>query len=209
MRNRTVWVALLIAALSLGASLYLIFGQLATVDRASSAEQQAKSLADQVAEACGKGGPVAAELGEACRTAHEVQQLPGPPGQTGPPGPVGPRGEQGLSGPLGPAGPPGPTGAAGVPGADGQPGVAGPQGAAGDAGPAGPQGDPGPAGAPGAPGIAGAPGANGQPPAGWTWTDPAGRTQNCTRDNADDAAPHYTCTAEPPPAPVPKLPIGR
>lgn len=42
-------------------------------------------------------------------------------------------------------------------------------------------------------------GEDGKPPAGWTWTDSAGRQQSCRRDNDDDDAPHYRCTAPPPP----------
>lgn len=202
MPNRTVWAALLIAVLSLGASTYLIFGQLATVDRASVAEQKAKTLGEQIAEACERGGAAAAELGPyTCQQAKEVQQLPGPPGDrgpAGPPGPPGPRGEPGSVGPVGPAGSAGLPGVDGVAGGKGTPGA---QGSAGEPGPAGPQGEPGP---PGADGV------NGQPPAGWTWTDNAGRKQSCARDaGSPDTAPTYTCTAEPPLETVPRLPIGR
>lgn len=42
----------------------------------------------------------------------------------------------------------------------------------------------------------------GPPPYGWSWKDSAGREQSCTRDNTDDAKPHYRCTA-PPPEPPP------
>lgn len=122
----------------------------------------------------------------------------GAPGEQGIPGPRGERGQQGDQGPAGPTGPKGDPGGPGDPGAEGvsgTAGAAGPQGPAGEAGPAGPQGEP---------------GADGQPPAGWTWTDRAGQQQSCTRDNTDDSAPHYTCTTtEPPPATLPTLPIGR
>lgn len=49
----------------------------------------------------------------------------------------------------------------------------------------------------------------GPPPAGWTWTDPAGREQSCTRTGGPDSAPTYTCTAAPPPEPNlgPLLPL--
>lgn len=57
----------------------------------------------------------------------------------------------------------------------------------------------------------------GKPPAGWSWTDVDGREQSCTRDNTDDTAPYYACTAPPPattstratttaPPPAPLLP---
>jgi len=58
----------------------------------------------------------------------------------------------------------------------------------------------------GTPGKDGTDGRAGRPPAGWTWVDLAGREQNCVRDNADDNAPHYRCTAEPPKPPPSSLP---
>lgn len=63
----------------------------------------------------------------------------------------------------------------------------------------------------GAAGQPGRDGTDGQPPASWTWIDDSGRTQSCARDpDSPDAAPTYTCTAEPPPetVPGPPLPIG-
>lgn len=102
----------------------------------------------------------------------------------------------------------GPQGEAGPPGRDGGTGATGPAGPTGPTGPPGPQGEPGPAGADGQAGADGADGAAGQPPASWTWTDSAGRTQSCTRDpESPDSAPTYTCTAEPPPETVPGLPL--
>lgn len=90
-------------------------------------------------------------------------------------------------------GPPGIPGVAGSPGATGGPGPAGPAGV-GATGPAGP---PGPAGSPGrdgADGKDGATGADGKPPAGWSWTDPAGIRYWCDRDAGSlDSAPYYTC----------------
>lgn len=198
MSPRTVWAALLIAVLALAASGYLVVAQLSTADRATVAEQKAEkaqSLADQVAEACAKGGPAAVELGDACRQAHDVQQLPGPPGERGSPGPPGPRGDQGPPGPLGE---PGESGQAGAIGMDGQPGAPGPAGPQGEPGPPGPQGEPGQV------------GVDGQPPAKWVWVDDAGRQQSCVRDEGSpDSAPTYTCTAQPPPETTPKIPIGR
>jgi hypothetical protein len=133
-----------------------------------------------------------------------VKAVPGVPGAVGA---QGVQGEQGVpgpvstvpgpSGPRGPAGPvstvPGPTGPAGVPGADST--VAGP------AGPAGPPGAdstvPGPKGDQGDQGVAGRDGTDGKPPAGWTWTDPAGISYTCSpADGFDPAAPRYTCTPD-------------
>lgn len=77
-----------------------------------------------------------------------------------------------------PSGPPGPQGS---PGADGV-GQQGPQGVPGPAGPAG---------------------AAGSPPAGWTWTDPAGITYTCAPDNKQPS-PHYACSPQSPsPSPPP------
>lgn len=87
---------------------------------------------------------------------------------TGPPGPIGATGATGA---------PGSQGAAGQ---NGQTGVTGPQG---DTGPQGPKGDQGDR------------GSDGQPPAGWTWTDMLGVRQQCTRDaGSPDSAPTYTCS---------------
>lgn len=48
-------------------------------------------------------------------------------------------------------------------------------------------------------------GDKGEPPASWTWTDPAtGRTYRCARDEGSpDSAPTYTCPADPMPSPSP------
>lgn len=167
------------------------------------------------------------QLGTSLRTANDardalarqVQQLghqpiAGPPGSRGDPGPSvtgprGPQGEPGPAGPTGPVGPIGPTGQTGI-GSIGSPGTNG------ATGPTGQPGIPGPTGAPGAPGkdgtdgkngADGAPGkdgANGQPPAGWTYTDPQGVTYNCVPvDNFDPNAPRYKCSPAPSPSPTP------
>jgi hypothetical protein len=133
-----------------------------------------------------------------------VKAVPGVPGAVGAPGVQGEQGVPGPvstvpgpSGPRGPAGPvstvPGPTGPDGAPGADST--VPGP------AGPAGPPGAdstvPGPKGDQGDQGVAGRDGAAGQPPAGWTWTDPAGISYTCSPvDGFDPSAPRYTCTPD-------------
>jgi hypothetical protein len=158
----------------------------------------------------------------------------GPPGSRGEPGPagVGPSGPPGPAGrPGAPAIPvpgspgppgrpgadskvPGPPGPTGLPGANstvaGPPGPMGPPGADSTvSGPPGPQGEPGadstvpgPKGDPGADGKDGFPG---QPPAGWTWTDPAGATYTCSpMAGFDPAAPRYTCApGGPGPTPTP------
>lgn len=138
--------------------------------------------------------------------ATQVQKLGGTPVA----GPPGSRGEAGKSivGPRGPTGPPGPSGSpgkTGKPGASGSPGAAG---ASGSPGAAGANGSPGPGGVQGEPGPAGADGkdgADGQPPEGWTYTDPAtGADMDCERaDNFDPQHPRYTCHATSTPSPTP------
>lgn len=148
--------------------------------------------------------------------ARQVQSLghkpvAGPPGSRGEAGasvvgPRGPKGDTGASGKPAPTITPSP-GASGASGAPGKPGadstVAGPSGApgpsstvAGPAGPVGPQGDR------GEKGDTGDTGATGPAPSGWTYTDGAGVTYECTPDS--DGSTHYTCTpdaASPTPAP--------
>lgn len=152
--------------------------------------------------------------------ARQVQSLghkpvAGPPGSRGEAGQsvVGPRGPQGAVGSPGPTGSPGSTGKTGTAGASGAPGVAGSPGvgvtgAVGSAGPAGPQGEAGPAGPVGPQGDRGEKGdtgdtgATGPAPSGWTYTDGAGVTYECTLDS--DGSTHYTCTptpADPTPSP--------
>lgn len=159
-RDLVLFIAVVLLAGWLGYMTYLS-GAETTDARAdtAAAQEQAKSLADQVAEACAKGGTTAAELGAACQKAAEVQREPAPTpprdGEPGPRGPQGPSGFDGSPGSTGPTGPPGP------PGAEGPAGPAGAAGAAGEPGPPGAQGEPGPqgpAGADGAPGPACPPG---------------------------------------------------
>jgi hypothetical protein len=150
------WIVGILALVALG---YLVFGKLAETDRADTATVTAKTLGDQVKDACARGDVSVADL---CRRAAEVAAAPAPgPGPPGPPGPEGPQGLLGPPGPTGPAGPAGVIGATGAlgpegpPGEAGQPGPPGPKGEPGGPGPAGPQGDPGPAGPQGTPGAAG------------------------------------------------------
>jgi outer membrane murein-binding lipoprotein Lpp len=128
------------------------------------------------------------------RTAVPVP-VPGPKGDTGA------RGAPGAPGSPAPVvspspGPTGPTGAPGVPGAPGKDGAAGLPGK---------DGADGKDGAPGKDGADGKDGAPGEPPAGWTFTDPAGQTYTCTPvDDFDPDTPRYQCTADTPPtSPVP------
>lgn len=141
--------------------------------------------------------------------ARQVQSLghspvAGPPGSRGEAGqsivgPRGPKGDTGASGKPAPTITPSPgasgaSGKPGVPGADST--VAGPTGpagadstVAGPSGPAGPQGDQGPK------GDTGDVGATGPAPSGWTYTDGAGVTYECTPDS--DGSTHYTCQPAP------------
>jgi hypothetical protein len=125
-----------------------------------------------------------------------AQGIPGPAGSPGPvstvPGPSGPPGKPGpVATVSGPPGPPGPTGPAST--VSGPPGPAGAPGA--DSTVPGPKGDKGDPGTPGAPG---------QPPAGWTFTDPSGQSYTCGPVSGfDPSEPRYTCTADAAPSPSP------
>jgi hypothetical protein len=135
--------------------------------------------------------PARAVQGLPDRTAVPVP-IPGPPG---PPGPAG-----APASPVpGPSGPPGPA-ASPVPGPAGSPGVQGPPGV-GETGPAGPAG---PAGKDGQNGKDGQDGTPGQPPAGWTYTDPAGVSYTCSpAPGFNPSSPRYTCSPDPTPSPSP------
>lgn len=144
-----------------------------------------------------KGGtPVAPDPSRAVKNLPARTEVPVPI-----PGPPGPAGVPGSPGPTGPAGSPGPKST--VPGPSGSPGAPGAAGADGQSvvGPAGPAG---PAGKDGKDGTDGTNGRDGQPPAGWTWTDPSGQSYTCTPvANFDPAAPRYQCTADAPASPTP------
>jgi hypothetical protein len=128
-----------------------------------------------------------------------VPGVPGTPGAQGVPGSPGVKGDKGDPGAA--ASPiPGPSGSPGRPGADSTvPGPQGPQGEPGaDSTVPGPKGDPGVPGRDGKDGkdgTNGRDGADGKPPAGWSWTDPAGVSYSCTMD--DPAGPHYACAPDP------------
>jgi hypothetical protein len=177
--HRAIWLAAVVmvfGVLALAAVFLLRANELqAQVDTLTASAQDNHVAAQQLAQQV-------RQLGGTPSTVPAGPAGPmGPQGATGPQGPAGQTGPTGVTGPSGPPGPAGATGPAGLPGADGAPGPAGQDGA------------PGQAGSDGAPGAAGRDGA---PPAGWTWTDTAGRKQQCTRDvGSPDSAPTYTCTA--------------
>lgn len=156
--TRPRWASWALMAVLVAAVAWLVLQQIGTQLHANDSAQQATSLAQQVAQACARGGDVAAQLGPACQQAAQVQSaIPGPQGLSGPPGPPGPKGDKGdpgasVTGPPGPPGPAGsavtgPAGADGKPGTDGQDGKDGPPGPAvtGPQGPQGERGEPGPA----------------------------------------------------------------
>lgn len=147
------------------------------------------------------------QLGDQVRSLGAVpvvtpETVPGAAGLPGAAGVDGAPGAQGVPGVSGTPGAPGVNGQSPAclstppqcQGADGAPGAAGAAGV-GVPGADGTPGKDGQDGAPGKDGADGAPGADGKPPAGFSFTDPLGRTQNCTRDTGspDDAAT-YTCT---------------
>ncbi|MFF8610805.1 collagen-like protein [Streptomyces sp. NPDC015346] len=111
----------------------------------------------------------------------------------------GVKGEKGEKGDKGDPGEPAPTpspGATGRPGADGLPGRDGVDGKDGTPGQNGKDGRD------GVDGTNGVDGKDGQPPAGWTYTDPQGVTYTCSPvADFDPAAPRYTCSPTSSPAP--------
>lgn len=128
-----------------------------------------------------KGGtPVAPDPTKAVKDLPDRAAVPVP--IPGPPGPKGDKGDTGQAAPtITPS--PGASGASGRNGADSTvPGPQGPQGEPGAdstvPGPQGPQGDR---------------GETGPAPSGWTYTDGAGATYECTPDS--DGSTHYTCRA--------------
>jgi hypothetical protein len=129
------------------------------------------------------------------------------------PGPKGDKGEKGDPGEPAPTitpepGATGPSGQPGIPGLPGEPGQQGPVGPTGPAGQDGANGTDGTDGADGQDGRDGTDGKNGQPPAGWTYTDPKGVTYTCTRvGDFDPAAPRYECKpADSAPGPLEQQP---
>lgn len=78
MRSRIAVLAFVLAAIALAASAWATIGPLVLRQDAAVVQSQAKSLADQVGEACAKGGPAAEELVRrgACAKAAEVKDQP-------------------------------------------------------------------------------------------------------------------------------------
>ncbi|HEY3482522.1 MAG TPA: hypothetical protein VGL02_26830 [Streptomyces sp.] len=78
MRNRITIVAFILSAVALAASAWATIGPIVIKQDAAAVQSQAQSLADQVTEACAKGGPAAAELVRrgACAKAAEVKDQP-------------------------------------------------------------------------------------------------------------------------------------
>ncbi len=142
MRGRTGLIALVLVLVALAGVGWLVYGQVDARDAATTATTErdqatderdqaagaAKSLADQVTEACAKGGPAAAELGSACAQAARVQATPVPAaGRDGDPGRPGRDGVNGST-PACYAEPNQCRGADGKNGVDGAPGPACPPG---------------------------------------------------------------------------------
>ncbi|MGW4525197.1 hypothetical protein [Amycolatopsis sp. NPDC004378] len=78
MRSRIAVVAVVLSALAFVAAAWATISPIIVRQDAAAVQSQAKSLADQVAEACAKGGPAAAELVQrgACAKAAEVKDQP-------------------------------------------------------------------------------------------------------------------------------------
>lgn len=135
--------------------------------------------------------PVAPDPSKAVPSLPDRTEVPVPI-----PGPKGDKGDQGAPGAAGSPAPvitpsPGATGAAGAQGAPGKDGANGQDGLPGK------DGQDGAPGKDGTNGVDGRDGAAGQPPAGWTWTDPSGQSYACSPvDGFDPAAPRYACTAD-------------
>lgn len=127
------------------------------------------------------GTPVAPDPSTAVEDLPDRAEVPVPI-----PGPPGPKGDKGDPGKAAPTVTPAP-GEPGSPGSSGADGAIGPQGPQGEPGVAGPQGEPGPA------GVDGERGDTGPAPSGWTYTDGAGATYECTPDG--EGSTHYTCRA--------------
>ncbi len=190
-RTLAVIAVATVGAVVLGMVVYALQLQQRQIEALSSALSAQRAQAQRAGQT-----PVAPPPGAILANPTPIR---GEPGATGPTGPAG----RGLSSIVcvsgvwhvgytdgsmdtdagACTGPPGPIGVTGSPGPAGPSGATGRDGVPGAAGPAGPQ------------GPAGSPGADGPPPAGWTWTSPAGNHYACTRDaGSPDSAPSYTCS---------------
>jgi len=189
-RRHLLWIVAALLALT-GAVLLVYVRVQAEAARASQLATEADLRGTAVSTLAGdvralreqvkaRGGtPVAPDPTKAVANLPARAEVPVP--IPGPPGPPGPKGDTGKAAPTITPSP----GASGAPGAAGHSGIAGPQG------PQGAQGDPGVAGPQGEQGPQGDRGEAGPPPSGWTYTDGAGTTYECTPDS--DGSTHYTC----------------
>ena len=178
------WLSI-VAVAALGVGFLWLSTQLGILRQESDALAVALTQQREQAQSNGQT-PVAPPPEEIRKDPRIVRGAQGEPGEPGPAGFPGADGLNGMPGKPGPAGSPGPAGADGVPGPAGPAGPAGADGKDGADGAPGPEGPAGPA---------GADGEDGEPPAGWTWTDPAGIKHTCTRETGSlDSAPTYTCT---------------
>jgi outer membrane murein-binding lipoprotein Lpp len=191
-RRHLLWIVAALLALT-GAVLLVYVRVQAEATRADQLASEAdlrgsavSTLAGDVralrAQVKARGGtPVAPDPTKAVKNLPDRAEVPVP--IPGPPGPKGDKGDPGKAAPtITPS-----------PGASGVPGASGASGADGATGPQGPQGEPGVAGPQGEQGPQGDRGAAGPPPSGWTYTDGAGTTYECTPDS--DGSTHYTCQA--------------
>lgn len=76
MRSRITIITLILSVVAIAAAAWATISPIIVRQDAAAVQSQAKSLADQVAEACAKGGPVAQQLGQACAKAAEVKDQP-------------------------------------------------------------------------------------------------------------------------------------
>lgn len=163
----------------------------------STANQARDALARQVQHL--GASPVAGPPGS---RGEQGSSVVGPRGRSGAPGSPGPSGSPGTTGASGKAGAVGASGSPGAAGASGSPGAVGAVGATGPAGPAGERGADGKDGTDGRDGADGKDGTNGSPPAGWSYTDPAGVEYSCVPvDDFDASSPRYTCAPTSTPSP--------
>lgn len=72
--RRTNLLALFVAAVALLAAVWAVYEPYTVRQDAAAVQSQAKSLAQQVGEACARGGQTATELGSACAKAAEVKE---------------------------------------------------------------------------------------------------------------------------------------
>lgn len=149
------WMLFVAILVGLSGIAWMTFDQYNARQETQAARETAKTLAEQVIEAC-DDGTIRLDERYLCESAQGVKSTTEKAEErsigTGPAGPAGPAGPRGFRGPAGPAGEDGSEGVQGVPG---------PAGIPGDAGELGIPGEPGVPGVPGAPGTTGEPGARG------------------------------------------------